>query len=216
MNLIISDFDGTFYDNNYEENIKFIESIKDKCDFVIATGRHFKSLKRDLKTSCKYYICNDGGYIVNDKEEIIYKKYLNDSEFRLVYDRIKELNYEDYYIDYIEYFDTKINDNASKISIKIKDNNAYNDMLYIINGLEETYGYLSENWMNILPKKACKEKAIDKLLKMTNYENIYVIGNEINDYGMLKKYNGYLITNEDSDKYNTVKSFIEIKDKINF
>ena len=24
MNLIISDFDGTFYDNNYEENIKFM------------------------------------------------------------------------------------------------------------------------------------------------------------------------------------------------
>ena len=50
---------------------------------------------------------------------------------------------------------------------------------------------------------------------MTNYENIYVIGNEINDYGMLKKYNGYLITNEDSDQYNTINSFIEIKDKIN-
>jgi integrase len=110
MKLIISDFDGTFYDSNYKENIKFIESIKDNFDFVIATGRHYKSLKRDLKTSCKYYICNDGGYIVNDKEEIIYKKYLNDSEFRIVYDRIKELNYEDYYIDYIEYFDTKIND----------------------------------------------------------------------------------------------------------
>ena len=158
MKLIISDFDGTFYDSNYKENIKFIESIKDNFDFVIATGRHYKSLKRDLKTSCKYYICNDGGYIVNDKEEIIYKKYLNNNEFRIVYDRVNELNYEDYYIDYIEYFDTKINDKASKISIKIRDNNAYKDMLYIINGLEETYGYLSENWIIYFQKKLVKKR----------------------------------------------------------
>ena len=214
MNLIISDFDGTFYDNNYEENIKFVESIKNNYDFVVATGRHFKSLKRDLKISCKYYICNDGGYIVDDKEKIIYKNYLNDNELKIVYDRIKELKYEDYYIDYIEYFDVKINKNASKISIKIRDNNAHEDMNYIINNLNDTYGYLSENWINILPKKSCKEEAIDKLLKITNYENVYVIGNEINDYGMLKKYNGYLIADKSKDNFNVLTSFLEIKDEL--
>lgn len=214
MNLIISDFDGTFYDNNYEKNIEFIKSIEEDYDFVIATGRHFKSLKRDLKINCKYYICNDGGYIVDNKEEVIYKKYLNDNEFKIVYNRIKELKYEDYYIDYIDYFDTKIHNNASKISIKIRDNNAYKDMFYILSGLKETYGYLSENWINILPKKSCKEEAIQKLLSITNYDKIYVIGNEINDYEMIKKYNGYLITNNDNNDFNTINKFLDIKNKL--
>ena len=116
MNLIISDFDGTFYDYNYEENIKYIESIKDKNDFVIATGRHFKSLKGDLETNCKYYICNDGGYILDNKENLIYKKYINENELEKVLDRIKELGYEEYFIDYIDYFDTKINKNAPAVN----------------------------------------------------------------------------------------------------
>jgi hydroxymethylpyrimidine pyrophosphatase-like HAD family hydrolase len=49
MNLIITDFDGTFFDDNYLKNIEFIKNLKDNYDFVIATGRNFKSLKKDLK-----------------------------------------------------------------------------------------------------------------------------------------------------------------------
>lgn len=211
MNLIISDFDGTFYDDNYEENIKFIESIKDKCDFVIATGRHFKSLNRDLKIDCKYYICNDGGYILDNNNNLIYKNYMDDEELKIVYDRINELKYEDYFIDYIDYFDTNINKNASKVSIKIKDENAYKDMTFITKDLKYTYGYLSNNWINILPKTTSKEKAIEKLLEITNYDKIYVIGNEINDYGMLKKYNGFLITNEINNDFNTITKFLDLK-----
>ena len=214
MNLIISDFDGTFYDDNYEENIKFIESIKDKCDFVIATGRHFKSLSRDLKIDCKYYICNDGGYILDNNKNLIYKNYMDDEELKIVYDRINELKYEDYFIDYIDYFDTNINKNASKVSIKIKDENAYKDMTFIIKDLKYTYGYLSNNWINILPKTTSKEKAIEKLLEITNYDKIYVIGNEINDYGMLKKYNGFLITNEINNDFNTITKFLDLKNII--
>lgn len=214
MNLIISDFDGTFYDNNYEENIKFIESIKSNYNFIIATGRNYKSLKEDLKTNCKYYICNDGGYILNEKEEVIYKKYMNFNELKIIFERIEELKYEDFFIDYINFFDKNINDNASKVSIKIRDNNAYQDMLYIIKDLKHTYAYLSENWINILPRESSKENAIEYLLDITNYENIYVIGNDINDYKMLKKYNGYLITNEKTSDFNIINCFTDLKNII--
>ena len=47
MKLIVSDFDGTFFDNNYDKNIELINKYSD--DFVIATGRNIKSLKKDLK-----------------------------------------------------------------------------------------------------------------------------------------------------------------------
>lgn len=215
MNLIITDFDGTFFDDNYLKNINFIESIKDNYDFVIATGRNFKSLKEDLKVECKYYICNDGGYILDSNEKLIYNNYISDDSIKIVYNRMKELNYEDYFFDYINYFDTKINKNINKLSIKIRDNNAFNDMNYMLKNLDDVYGYLSNNWINILSTKSKKEIAIGKILELNNYEKIYVIGNEINDYGMLKKYSGYLISKEKIEGYKIIGNFLELKKELN-
>lgn len=214
MNLIISDFDGTFYDENYDRNIEFIESIKNNYDFVIATGRNFKSLKIDLKTSCKYYICNDGSYILDNNENIIYKKYIDNKEIKKIYKRMKELGYKEYFFDYITHFDTKLNKNISKLSIKIKDNNAENDINYLLKDIKKVYGYISTNWINILSIDSTKEKAIDEILKITSYENTFVIGNEINDFGMLKKHNGYLISKVKNENYNTISNFLELKKKL--
>lgn len=215
MNLIITDFDGTFFDDNYLENINFIENIKNNYDFVIATGRNFKSLKEDLKTKCKYYICNDGGYILDSNEKLIYNNYISDDAIKIVYNRMKELNYEDYFFDYINYFDTKINKNINKLSIKIKDNNASNDMNYMLKDLDAIYGYLSNNWINILSTESKKENAIDKILELNNYEKVYVIGNEINDYGMLEKYSGYLISKKKIEGYKTISNFLELEKELN-
>lgn len=215
MNLIITDFDGTFFDDNYLENIDFIENIKDKYDFVIATGRNFKSLKGDLKIKCKYYICNDGGYILDNNEKLIYNNYIDDKIIKIVYDRMKELNYEEYFFDYINYFDTEINKNINKLSVKIRDNNALNDMNYMLKDLDGVYGYLSNNWINILSAESKKENAIEKILELNNYEKIYVIGNEINDYGMLEKYSGYLIYKEKIAGCKTINNFLELEKELN-
>lgn len=214
MNLIVSDFDGTFYDNNYLENIKFINSISDKFDFVIATGRNFKSLKNDLKINCKYYICNDGGYILDSNEKVIYKNYINNDIVKIIFKRIKELNYDNYFFDFIDHFDTNISSKINKVSVHIKDDNAFNDLNYILKNLNGVYGYLSENWINILSIESKKENAIEYILKLNNYNKIYAIGNEINDYEMLKKYNGYLITKHENTNYNTLKNFLELNSKI--
>ena len=215
MNLIITDFDGTFFDDNYLENINFIENIKDNYDFIIATGRNFKSLKHDLKIKCKYYICNDGGYILDSDEKLIYNNYINDEIIKIVYNKMKELNYEEYFFDYINYFDTVINKNINKLSIKIRDNNALNDMNYMLKDLDGVYGYLSNNWINILSTNSKKECAIDKILELDNYQKIYVIGNEINDYGMLKKYSGYLVSKEKISGYKTISNFLELEKELN-
>jgi len=103
MNLIITDFDGTFFDDNYLKNIDFIESIKNNYEFVIATGRSFEVLKKDLKIKCKYYICNDGGYILDSNEKLIYNNFIDNDVIKIIYNRMKELDYKDYFFDYIDY-----------------------------------------------------------------------------------------------------------------
>ena len=213
MNLIISDFDGTLFDSNYKKNIEAIEKNKN-IDLIIATGRNYKSLKKDLKIRCKYYICNDGGYILNKDEKIIYKNFFNQESIEIIYKRLKELNYNDYFFDYIDSFDKKILNNINKLSIKIRDKNAEEDMNYILNNISDAYGYLSENWINILPILSKKETAIEYILNKNNYEKIYVIGNECNDYVMLERYSGFLITDKKIAGYNCINNFLEIIDKL--
>jgi len=213
MNLIISDFDGTLFDKNYKENIKAIKKIKN-TDLVVATGRNYDSLKKDLKIDCKYYICNDGGYILDENKNIIYKNYFNQKSIKKIYKEVKNLNYNDYFFDYIDTFSNKLLHNVNKLSIKIRDNKAKNDMNYILSNIKDAYGYLSENWINILPIFSTKEKAINYILNNNCYDKIYVVGNECNDYKMIKKYNGFLITNTPKNGYNCVNNFLEVINKL--
>ena len=214
MNLIISDFDGTFYDKNYDENIEFVKSIKENYDIVIATGRNFKSLKSDLKIDCPYYVCNDGGYILDKNEKLIYKNYINNNSIKIIYERMKKLGYNEYFFDYIDHFDTKLKDKINKLSIRIKDDKASLDIKYLLKDIDDVYAYISTNWINVLSRDSSKEKAVETLLKLTNYDKVYVIGNEINDYEMLKKYNGYLISKENNNKFNTINKFLDLKKKL--
>lgn len=213
MNLLVSDFDGTFFDDNYEKNIQFIKECKN-LDFIIATGRNILSLKNDLKIKCKYYICNDGGYIMDNNYNVIYKNNISDITVKIIQSRIKELGYTEYYFDNIEKVNNDIIGNINKISIRIKDNNTNNDIDYLLGDLSDVYAYISTNWINIININSKKSKAIDYLLRFNNYDNIYVVGNEINDIDMLKKYNGYLISDNEKNDFKTINNFLDLKQKI--
>lgn len=210
MDLLVSDFDGTFFDVNYIKNIEFIKENK-SLDFVIATGRNFISLKKDLKIKCKYYICNDGGYILDSNYKLIYRNYIKENIVKIIYSRIKELGYIEYFFDNVETINKNIVDNVNKISIKIKENNVKKDIEYLLNGLSDVYAYISTNWINIINIDSKKSKAIDFILNFNNYDNIYVIGNDVNDIDMLRKYNGYLINNGKNDNFKTINSFLDLK-----
>ena len=213
MNLLVTDFDGTFFDNNYENNIKFIEELNN-IDFVIATGRNFPSLKEDLKIKCNYYICNDGGYILDKDYNLIYRNYIDKKTVETVYSRILELGYNDYFFDNINRFSKEIIDDVNKISVKIQNDNPNEDIKYLLEGLNDVYAYISTNWINILSIESKKSNGINFITNLNNYDNIYVIGNDINDYDMLKKYNGYFIGSSKNMDFNTINNFLELKDII--
>lgn len=215
MNLIVSDFDGTFFDDNYEKNIEFINSCRDKNNFVIATGRNFNYLKTDLKIKCDYYICNDGGYILDSKENIIYKNIIEPKTVNEIYSRILKLNYKEYYFDNIISATSRPTDNIDKIFIRLEGlNNIKENIKYLIDGLDDIYAYKSTNWINIMSINSNKDKAIDYLVEHNNFDNVYVIGNDVNDYAMIKRYNGYLITNKSNNDFNCVNSFMDLKNII--
>lgn len=210
MNLLVTDFDGTFYDNNYKKNIELINKYNN-IDFVIATGRNYPSLKKDLKIDCDYYICNDGGYILDKNNNLLYRNYIDKNTAETIYYRIIELGYDDYFFDNIDTFSKNIIDNINKISVRIKDNNTLKDIEYLLKDLCNVYAYISTNWINILNIDSKKVNAVDFISKLKKYNNIYVIGNDINDYDMLKKYNGYYINNKEKKKFNIINNFLELE-----
>ncbi len=77
MKILISDFDKTFYTENYDNNIKLInEFVNAGNKFVIATGRSYTSIKKEINKyniPYNYLICNNGSVIFNEQDEIIYK-----------------------------------------------------------------------------------------------------------------------------------------------
>lgn len=213
MKALFSDFDGTFYDDNYLENIKFIENLG--IDFIIATGRHYFSLKNDLKIDCKYYICNDGAYILDSNKNCIYKNSINNSDVETIYKRIKKLSIEDFFLDSYDKLTKDLTYPVNKFSVKIINRETAMDTLSkLISNLDNVYGYLSENYINILNFNSTKETAIDYLVKKENYEKVYVVGNEINDYNMINKYNGYLVTKDKKNNFNCINKFTELKEII--
>lgn len=213
MKALFSDFDGTFYDDNYLENIKFIENLG--IDFIIATGRHYFSLKNDLKIDCKYYICNDGAYILDSNKNCIYKNSINNSDVETIYKRIKKLGIEDFFLDSYDKLTKDLTYPVNKFSVKIINRETAMDTLSkLISNLDNVYGYLSENYINILNFNSTKETAIDYLVKKENYEKVYVVGNEINDYNMINKYDGYLVTKEKNNNFNCINKFNELKEII--
>ena len=75
MKVLVTDFDLTLYDDNYEKNLEYLKTLKD-IEVIINTGREHITLFEDLKIECNYYILGDGSYIMNKNKEVIYTKIL--------------------------------------------------------------------------------------------------------------------------------------------
>ena len=195
MKILASDFDGTLYDDKYEENLEYIKSLKN-IELIVTTGRDHISLFNDFKLESNYYILGDGSYIMNKNKEIVYIKPIKKETCKILKDRIKKLKYTKYWF-------ISFNDEVAKLEVKIEDREtAENDLKYMINGLDD------------VDNNAKKEIAIEYLDSINHYEKIYTVGDGPTDYGMLKKYNGYLITKKAKKEFNCIDNFLELKDII--
>lgn len=203
MKLIVSDFDLTLFDNNYDENIKLVNELNKKdFMFVIATGRSIDLLKKDLKNiNFKYLICSDGSVILDNKFNI-----LNSITFdKEVINEIITLLKNDPNLSKIE-IDENINGISGVYAVFNDLKYAEERLNYIIKNYDVS-GYVSTNGINIINKNISKVEGIEYIKKITGINDIYTIGDNINDLEMISKYNGYMIGKE-------VKNFKEFIEKI--
>lgn len=193
MKLVVSDFDLTFFDSNYDENIALINSFVEKGNiFVIATGRSFELLQKDIlnkNINFEYLICSDGSVILDKKYNVLKKVVVDFNTINEIIEKIqKDNNLKFLNIDKIkdEMIAVYAVFNSMEYSQKI-----LKDILYKY----DVKGYLSTHGIKIINKNVSKVIGIEYIKKILNIEdtNIYVVGDQVNDLEMINKYKGYLI-----------------------
>ena len=219
MKILIADFDGTFLDKNFEENIKFVQDFVEQGNmFIIATGRNITSLKKVISSyniPFSYLINNDGGIIVDKNYQEIFRLDLEKTLCKDLYLELEKSSiFSSVFIDTGYTYQKEIGENYNRIIGKIIERKESQLFLESLRKKysEQIYAYLSNNWINITSGKNNKVNAIQWLIesKKLNIKNIYTIGNDENDLEMLLTYHGYMI----GHKFNhpMIKNINQFKD----
>lgn len=87
-NIIVSDFDNTLYNDNYINNKLAVKEFVDNNNiFIINTARTYKSYltkSNNYIENIKYFICNDGCVLLDNKNNIINKNNINQKQLKLI------------------------------------------------------------------------------------------------------------------------------------
>lgn len=224
MKILVSDFDETIYFlDNEEKNKKNADSIKKFISkgniFCIATGRNYCDLKVLLDEKSipySYLICEDGAKIFNYVDQCLDTVLLSAKDIEKIVPVLESLEC-DYYLD-DGYNKTENYNDCVKIVVNCSDEKQKYHIVKILKEEVDVHIYASRTHINIINKSVNKEKGIKKLfnLENLNYDLLHVIGDNDNDYQMLKAFDGATLKNHhkildelEKQEYETLSDYIE-------
>lgn len=224
MKILASDFDNTiYYLDNKKLNKKNIESIKRFIAFgnifCIITGRNYTDLKLLLTENnipYSYLICEDGAKIFNNMDYCLDTVLLPEEVIEKLVPYLEEKEY-DYYLD-DGYNHTNYYGDCVKIVIKCKEEDNKEKIVEELEKIVPVHIYASRKHINIIHKSVNKKNAIKKLFNIENldYDLLYVIGDNDNDYEMLKDFPGAVIKEHhkildelNKTEYDSLSDYIE-------
>ena len=202
MKMLASDFDNTIYFPDNEEltnkNIKSIKEFVTKGNiFCIITGRNYTDLKLLLNKyniPYTYLVCEDGAKIFNNMDYCLDTTHLDEEVIIKVKEILDSINC-DYYLD-DGYNKTEYLKDVVKIVVNCKDEKEKERIVELVKSKIDIHIYASRTHVNIINKTVNKKHALNKLIQMEKLNTkVYVIGDNDNDYEMLKRFKGGVITN---------------------
>ncbi len=223
MHIIASDFDRTLYvedENILNMNIKSIDKFISKGNtFIIITGRMYTDIKLLLdkyKINYTFLICEDGAKIFNEFDYSIKNYLLPKEKIDQIEEIFKEYN-EDYYLDDGYNITTNKND-CVKVTSLIKDRKKSKEIVERIKKDVDVYVYLSKSYINITDSSTSKSIALEYLMyyKDLYKEDLYGLGDDINDYEMLSNFKGGVMKHHSKaldelkkEEFDTLYDFID-------
>ena len=227
--VLVVDYDRTLFINNNDmlNNIKAINNFRSKGNiFVIATGRTYASLKKEIdkyNIQYDYLILNHGALVIKSDNTALFHYKIDKSILLDVNDYLTKLKAKNiFYSYYLEDTNDINNPNISKLTAKFSSNldNFKEIIMNIIKKYNNTLNiYFTQNFeIEIISKDTNKSQALNLLMKKANFkkENIYTIGDSYTDIEMIKDYNGscmdnsidILKNNKNIVKYKSVSDYI--------
>jgi len=201
MKILASDFDETIYFEDDEEknkrNAKKINEFITRGNiFCIITGRNYSDIKLLLNKYnilYSYLICEDGAKIFNNVDYAIDTTYLEKHIIEKIVPILEKNNW-DYYLDDGYNKTTNLND-CVKVVINCTDENTKENIVKTIKQNVKIHIYASRYHVNIINQNVNKANALKKLFNIENldYKFLSVIGDNDNDYEMLKEFTGAVI-----------------------
>lgn len=200
MKIIASDFDNTLFVEDEEKFCKNIEAIRKFISygnlFCIITGRNYPSIKELLlkyEIPYSYLICNDGAKIFNNVDYCFDTTLLDKINIEKI---VSVLEQDDcpYYLD-DGYNETNNSNDCVKIAVEIENLEKAIKTVEKIKEVSDCYIYMSKNYINITDKLANKYYGLVRLFnkEKLSLSNLYVIGDEVNDVEMVKKFNSAIM-----------------------
>lgn len=223
MRILASDFDLTLYVDDLEIVKKNVEAIrrfmKQGNLFGIVTGRNYSDIKvllNEYNIPYHYLICQDGAKIFDSMDYCFSTVSLSREDIVRVVSVLEE-NHFDYYLD-DGYNITENMDDCVKVVGIIGERRKDAEKVVQQLSMEDVYVYLSTEHINIMNSSVNKKEALEKVLVHANCykEDLYVIGDNVNDFEMLSSFQGAIMKNHSKEldklgkkNYNTLFEYIE-------
>lgn len=199
MKLLAVDYDGTFYGDikNLYLNKKAIQKFrKDGNKFAIVTGRSYESIKREINNyniRYDYLSCNNGLVLFDNNDNIINSFPISREDLNYIcFELLKQ-----YKTKKIHFFNERqeTRDLNNILNICVSFNNFF-EAYRLKEYLKENMQHIScDNYFfqSLIGNKYSKADAVAIIQQLENidYNDIYTVGDNINDLDMLKRYNGY-------------------------
>ncbi len=224
MKILASDFDNTIYfldneEKNKRNAFKINEFISNGNIFCIITGRNYADLKNYLKKYnilYTYLVCDDGAKIFNSVDYCLDTINLDKLTIEKTIKILENIN-ADYYLD-DGYNKTENMSDCVKIVVNCIDEKEKERIVQLVKDKIDVHIYASRTHVNIIEKSVNKEHALKRLFNIENldYNKLYVIGDNDNDYEMLETFNGAVIKEHHTklnelkkEEYNELNEYID-------
>lgn len=214
MKILITDYDNTYelhyenlgLDDIFYNNRLAVERFMKNNIVMIATGRHFNAMKKTIdekNIKFDFLCCNNGAEVYDKDYNLLFSNPIDNISLNII--KGMNLNEEIFYR-------TPYNSNeVASVNIYFSDIEIYNNIkkqlkLKLINcNIEYKYPKIK-----IINKINNKVNSVDFIIEKLNInsDDVYVIGDDINDIEMIRKYKGYsLYTAQEETKKYAIKNY---------
>ena len=223
MKILASDFDNTiFFPEDEDLTNKNVNAIKNFIAqgniFCIITGRNYTDLKvllNKYNIPYSYLVCEDGAKLFNNMDYCIDTTYLDEDIINKTKELLESIKCN-YYLD-DGYNKTEYLKDVVKIVVNCKDEKEKESIVKLVKSKIDVHIYASRTHVNIINKIVNKNYALNRLKELENINcDIYTIGDNDNDYEMLKSFKGgvikkhHPILNElNKDEYDSLNDYIQ-------